>query len=158
MLSRPLIHSVLLIGATAAFGQDGGSGSADGPGRGVARISLMNGDVSVRRGDSVDLVAAAINSPLVGQDRLITGPTSRAEVQFDWANIVRLSHDAEIRLAELENKRYLLQVARGTVTFRVLRDHDAEVELSTPSVSVRPVKRGTYRITVLDDGTSEITV
>jgi len=26
----------------------------DGPGRGVARISLMNGDVSVRRGDSGD--------------------------------------------------------------------------------------------------------
>ena len=161
MLIRPLIHSVLLIGfAAAASAQDsnGGPGSADGPGRGVARISLINGDVSVRRGDSGDLIAAAINSPLVVQDRLITGPTSRAEVQFDWANMVRLSHDAEIRLAELENKRYLLQVARGTVTFRVLRDHDAEVELSTPSVAVRPVKRGTYRITVRDDGTSEITV
>ena len=130
----------------------------DGPGRGVARISVINGDVSVRRGDSGDVIAAAINSPLVVQDRLLTGPTSRAEVQFDWANMIRLASDAEVRFAELEYKRYIVQVARGTVTFRVLRDQDADVEISTPSVSVRPMKRGTYRITVHDDGTSEITV
>jgi len=48
--------------------------SEEGPGRGVARISLLNGDVSVKRGDSGDLVAAALNSPLVVQDRVLTGP------------------------------------------------------------------------------------
>jgi hypothetical protein len=130
----------------------------DGPGRGVARISVMNGDVSVRRGDSEDVIAAAINSPLVVQDRLLTGPTSRAEVQFDWSNMIRIASDAEVRFAELEYKRYMVQVARGTATFRVLRDQDADVEISTPSVSVRPVKRGAYRISVHADGTSEITV
>lgn len=130
----------------------------DGPGRGVARISVMNGDVSVRRGDSGDWVAAAINAPLVVQDRVLTGPASRAEVQFDYANMVRLGSDAEVRLAELDYQRYLVQVARGTVTFRVLRDSRSDVEVSTPNVSVRPTKRGIYRITVHDDGTSEITV
>jgi hypothetical protein len=130
----------------------------DGPGRGVARISVINGDVSVRRGDSGDVVAAAINAPLVVQDRVLTGTHSRAEVQFDWANMIRLTSNGEIRLNELEYKRYIIQIARGTVTFRVLRDHDAEVEISTPSVSVRPVKRGSYRLTVREDGTSEITV
>jgi hypothetical protein len=132
--------------------------SEEGPGRGVARISLLNGDVSVKRGDSGDLVAAALNSPLVVQDRVFTGPTSRTEIQFDWANMMRLSSNAEIRLAELEYKRYIIQVARGTVTFRVLRDQEADVEVSTPSVAVRPVKKGEYRITVVEDGTSEITV
>ena len=132
--------------------------SEEGPGRGVARISLLNGDVSVKRGDSGDLVAAALNSPLVVQDRVFTGPTSRTELQFDWANMIRLSSNTEIRLAELEYKRYIVQVARGTVTFRVLRDQEADVEVSTPSVAVRPVKKGEYRITVLEDGTSEITV
>jgi hypothetical protein len=130
----------------------------DGPERGVARISLINGDVSVKRGDSGDMVAAGVNAPLVVEDRVITGPASRAEVQFDYSNMIRLSAGAEIRLAELEYKRYLVQVARGTVTFRVLRDQEADVELSTPSVSVRPVKRGIYRVSVHPDGTSEITV
>ncbi|HYP06609.1 MAG TPA: DUF6600 domain-containing protein [Bryobacteraceae bacterium] len=156
MLRTLFFTAVLAAGlAIPAFAQDDDD---DGPGRGVARISVINGDVSVRRGDSGDVIAAAINSPLVVQDRLLTGPASRAEVQFDWANMIRLSREAEIRFAELEYKRYIVQVARGTVTFRVLRDHDADVELSTPSISVRPVKKGEYRITVLDDGTSEITV
>ena len=130
----------------------------DEPGRGVARISVLSGDVSVRRGDSGDFVAAAVNAPLVVQDRLLTGINSRAELQFDYANFLRISHNAEVRLAELENARYLVQVARGTVTWRVLRDRDTYVEISTPAVSVRPVRKGTYRITVLDDGAVEITV
>ncbi len=44
------------------------------------------------------------------------------------------------------------------MTFRVLRDSNAQVEISTPSVSVRPVQQGTYRITVREDGTAEISV
>lgn len=130
----------------------------DGPDRGVARISILNGDVSVRRSDSGDHVAAALNAPLVVQDRVITGINSRSELQFDSANFLRLGANSEVRLAELEYRRYLVQIARGTVTWRVLRDQEAYVEISTPSVSVRPVKRGTYRVTVSEDGSSEVTV
>lgn len=129
----------------------------DGPGRGVARLSVVQGDVSVRRGDSGDWVAGAVNAPLVVQDRVITGVASRAEVQFDWANMVRLSSDTEIRLAELEYRRYQVQLARGTVMLRVLRDTDAEIEVNTPDVSVRPLRKGSYRVTVRGDE-SEITV
>ncbi len=130
----------------------------DEPGRGVARVSLISGDVSVRRGDSGDWVAAAVNAPLVADDQVVTGDGSRAEVQFDSANVIRLSSDAEIHLAELENQRYTVQVARGLVTFSVVRDAEAEVEISTPSVSVRPLRKGSYRILVREDGQSEITV
>ena len=128
------------------------------PARGVARISVINGEVSVRRGDSGDLTAAAVNAPLVVDDRLITGPASRAEAQLDYANMVRLWSLTEVRFAELETERYTVQVARGTVTFRVLRDSRADVEVSTPNISVRPVKKGSYRITVNDDGVTEVTV
>ena len=143
---------LILLGVTTV-GAD-----TEGPGRGVARISVLSGDVSVKRGDSGDWIAAAVNAPLVVQDRLLTGSGSRAEIQFDWANMIRLSTNAEVRLSELEHRRYQIQVARGTTTFRVLRDSDADVEISTPSVSVRPLKRGEYRVTVLDDDSSEITV
>jgi hypothetical protein len=152
-MSRSLLVGVIAL-AAAAWADD----AEEGPGRGVARISVVNGDVSVRRGDSGDLVAAALNAPLVVQDRVFTGAASRAEVQFDWANMIRLSSTTEIRLAELEYRRYIIQIARGTTTFRVLRDLDADIELSTPAVAVRPVKKGIYRVTVHDDGTAEITV
>jgi hypothetical protein len=146
---------LILVLALAGFAW---ADEEDEPGRGVARVSLINGDVSVRRGDSGDWVAAAVNAPLVVNDQLLTGAGSRAELQFDWANMIRLSSDAEIHLAELENQRYMIQVARGLVTFHVERDSDAEVEISTPSVSVRPLGKGSYRILVREDGESEITV
>jgi hypothetical protein len=38
--------------------------AAEDASRGVARVSLLNGDVSVRRGDSGEIVAAGLNAPL----------------------------------------------------------------------------------------------
>jgi hypothetical protein len=125
--------------------------------RGVARISMMNGEVSVRRGDSGEWVAGVINAPLLSDDRISTGPNSRAEVEFDSANILRIGGNAEVRLTQLEAIRYQMELAHGTVTFRVLRPSNANVEVDTPSVSVRPSKQGIYRITVNDAGESEVT-
>ena len=125
---------------------------------GVARVSLLNGDVSVRRGDSGDFVAAAINAPLLALDSLQTGPASRAEIQFDTANRVRFGTDTEARLSQLTADHFQLQVARGTVTWAVLTDSGAQAEIATPSVAIHPVSRGSYRVTVLPDGTTLITV
>ena len=154
---RPGIVAPAVVVAVTALGWPAWADD-DGPGRGVARISLIGGDVSVRRGDSGDYVAAAVNAPLVVQDRVVTGVGSRAEVQFDYANMIRLSQNTEIRLSDLQYRRYQVQVAQGTAIFRVLRDSDADIEISTPNVSVRPARRGMYRVTVHPDGTSEITV
>ena len=127
-------------------------------GRGVARISLINGEVSVRRGDSGDWVAAVANAPVTVDDHIATAASARAEVQFDNANFLRLGANTEVQFAQMEQNRYQVQVARGTVDFSVLRQSSADVEVDTPSVSVRPHERGNYRITVMDDGQSEITV
>lgn len=125
---------------------------------GVARISLLNGDVSVRRGDSGDFVAGGVNAPLQVQDSIQTGQASRAEVQFDSANRLRLGENVELRMAELVANRYRVQLARGTTTLSVLPDSTAQTEVDTPSVAVVPSRNGDYRITVLEDGTTEITV
>src|SRR6185312_7917222 len=43
---------------------------------GVARISLVQGDVNVKRGDNGQLEAAAVNVPLEASDHLQTSPGS----------------------------------------------------------------------------------
>ncbi len=126
--------------------------------RGVARVSAIAGEVSVKRGDSGDNVAATLNAPLVAQDRLLTGTGSRAELQFDFANVVRLAANTEVRLAELQAQRFQLNVALGLVTFRVLQNSQAEVDINTPVASIRPMRKGEYRIQVLEDGSTEVTV
>src|SRR5690348_9166145 len=122
--------------------------------RGVARVSLLNGDVSVRRGDSGDWVAASLNAPIVTSDQISTGPNSRTEVEFDGANVLRVGGDAEVTFTQLEYGRYQMALSHGTVTFRVLRTSSTDMEVDTPSISVRPSKQGSYRISVNDAGES----
>ena len=125
--------------------------------RGVARVSLLNGEVSVQRGDSGDWVAASLNSPVVTGDRVSTGAGSRTELQFDSANILRIGADSDVSVTQLESGRYQMAVAHGTVTFRVLRQSSVDIEIDTPSVSVRPSEEGAYRISVDDSGQTSVT-
>jgi hypothetical protein len=126
--------------------------------RGVARISLMDGEVSVKRGDASDWVAGVINAPLLSADRISTAPNSRAEVQFDSANLMRLGGGAVVNLATIEYGRYQLELAHGTLTYVVLRPSSANVEVDTPSVSVRPSNQGVYRMSVNDAGETQVIV
>src|SRR5580692_7141483 len=90
-----------------ANGTPDANGAPDGqyePGRAVARISVLNGDVSVRRGDSGDVVAAALNAPVMADDRLLTGSAGRAEVEFDSSNMIRIGANSEVRFAAMDVK------------------------------------------------------
>jgi hypothetical protein len=62
--------------------------------RGVARIGLMDGEVSVRRGDSGEWVAGVINAPLLTDDRIATGQNSR---EFSRGSSIRLGERPENR-------------------------------------------------------------
>ncbi len=126
--------------------------------RGVARLSIAQGDVNVKRGDTGDFVAAAINAPLFAQDHVQTSPGSRAEVQLDYANMLRLAPNTDVSFADLEYHRYQVQLGEGTIIYRVLRDSDAQAEIDTPSVALRPTQKGDYRISVLDDGSTQVAV
>ena len=120
--------------------------TASGPALGVARISLVGGEVTTKRGDSGDWVAASINQPVVEGDSVMTGPGSRAEIQLDYGNLVRLNGDSEIEFVSLERRKFRIRVAAGSVGYSELRGSEADVDLETPLVAVRPAQSGRYRI------------
>lgn len=153
----------ILAASAALFGQgappaDNDNGPADEPGRAVARLAIVNGDASVRRGDSNEWVAAAANAPLMTGDQISVAAGGRAEVQIDSAHYLRIGGDTELRLADLENGHYQIQVAHGFVTWRVLRDTQAQAEIDTPLVGVHPEAQSAVRVEVNGDGTSHVTV
>src|SRR6266852_6848370 len=116
---------------------------------GVARISLIQGDVSVQRGDTGGWAAAALNQPLVGGDRISTGDRSRAELQLDHANILRLGNNSQAKIATVERAHIQVQVGQGLVYYTISKDSEAEVEIDTPNAAIRPrSKEGVYRIEV----------
>ena len=121
---------------------------------GVARLSLIQGDVATQRGDTGDWAAAGLNQPLVGGDRISTGDNSKAELQLEHANILRLGNNSQAKIATVErvqNQRAQIQVQiwQGLAYYTVFKDSDAEVEIDTPNAAIRPTsKDGVYRIEV----------
>lgn len=138
--------------------QQGAAAPLDEPGRAVARLGILNGEASIRRGDSNDWVAAAVNAPLMSGDQISVAAGSRAEIQLDAAHFLRLAGDTEVRLADIENGHYQVQVSHGLMTWRVLRNTQAQVDISTPLVAVHPGPLSTVRVEVDGDGSSHVTV
>lgn len=125
---------------------------------GVARLSVADGEVNVRRGDGTGLVAAALNAPLLTQDHVQTAADGRAEIELDYGNVVRVAANTDVGFGDLEYRCYQLQLGAGSVIYRVLRDSGAQTEIDTPSIGIRPLQPGDYRVTVFEDGSTQITV
>ena len=107
------------------------------PTPGVARISLIHGDVSSTRGDSGDAVAVTVNAPLVRGDKISTGERSQTEIQLDYANVLRLGPATEVKIADLSRTRIQIQVAQGLVNLAVFKGTEADVEIDTPNMRAR---------------------
>jgi FecR protein len=133
-------------------------GAPQQPQSAVGRISLIEGNLSTLRGDSGNWVVDTVNTPVVPGDQLSAGSHSRAEVQLDYANVLRLDHDSEVRVADLAQGRVQVQVAQGQVDFDVIRDGGAAPEIDTPSVAIHPAGRGAYRIEVNANNQTTVTV
>ena len=128
----------------------------DEPEIGAARVSLINGEVSTMRGDSGEWMATTVNAPLGQGDKISTGSNSSAEIQLDHANIIRLDQRTEARIATLSNNRIQIQVAQGRLNFTLFSGNEADVEIDTPNVALRPLEEGIYRIQVNSDSETEI--
>ena len=120
---------------------------------GVARVSVVKGDVATRRGDSGDWIASAVNSPIVEGDSVRTAGASRAEVQLSPGNFVRIVGDSEAQFVELGEKVFRVRVIHGTALYSELPDSAADIDIETPFAAVRPQDKGRYRIHVGADST-----
>ncbi|PYX33257.1 MAG: hypothetical protein DMG80_06525 [Acidobacteria bacterium] len=128
-------------------------------GTGVARVSLIHGDVSTQRGDSGDWATAVLNAPIVSGDRISTSDNSRVELQLDFANVLRIDARTQANITNLDRTQIQLQIARGLVNYSVLKDSEADVEIDAPNLSVHPGRGyGSYRINVLGDDQAEVLV
>ncbi len=126
---------------------------------GVGHISMIHGDVSTQRGDSGTWSAAMLNQPVVSGDKVSTGNGARAEVQLDFANILRLGPNAQATIANFTNKYIQIQLGQGLANYTVFGESDAEPEIDTPNVAVHPAHvDGVFRIEVRPDGDTVIIV
>ena len=127
--------------------------------QGVARLSLIHGEVSTQRGDSGDWSAATLNQPVMTGDKVSTADSARTELQLDFANILRLGPNSKANVASLTHKDIQIQLSQGLLNYTVSKDSEAEPEIDTPNVSVHPAHHdGVFRIEVRPDGDTIVIV
>ncbi|HEV7857113.1 MAG TPA: DUF6600 domain-containing protein [Pyrinomonadaceae bacterium] len=126
----------------------------------VVRVSLLSGDVSLRRAGNTDWERARLNLPLVEGDTLATGHDARLEIQIDSRNFLRVSEDSVLRLVTLRDEGIALSLTEGTATLRLARfDHDHEYfEIDAPKTTLAAEKGGLYRLDVSREGNVHLTV
>ena len=125
---------------------------------GMARLSYIHGDVSSQRGDNGDWVAATVNTPVAVNDRVSTGNNARAEIQLDYADVLRMSGSATAKIANLSRSGIQVQIGQGLVTYSVLKNSQANSEIDTPNAAVHPNGPGEYRILVNSDAETDVIV
>ncbi len=125
---------------------------------GVARVSSVIRDLSIMRIDPQAWVAATTNSPVFEGDTVATGPGSRAELELDFANVLRLDQNTEAIVAELTRTQIQIQVATGLVSITVFKDTEADIEIDTPNMAIHPSGEGVYRIQVNSAEDSQLSV
>ena len=96
---------------------------------------------------------------MVSSDKVSTGVNSRAEVQLDSANILRLGDSALASIAGLSRTQIQVQVERGLIDYTVFKGAEAQAEIDTANVAVRPAQTdGIYRIEINGEGETQVIV
>src|SRR5574338_252672 len=126
----------------------------------VARISLIGGEVNLRRKDNKDWEPARTNYPLVEGDTISTGKGSFLEIQVDSRNFVRLTANATLRLVTLRDEGIALSLIEGTVVVRLAKfDREREYfEIDAPKTTFAAEKIGLYRVDAPREGRIRLTV
>jgi FecR protein len=147
---RFLTAAVVTLCAWTAHADD-----TDPPGR-AARLSAVQGSVSLEPAGVQEWTAATLNRPLTTGDRLWGDASSRAELDMGAA-VVRLGGMTGFSFLNLDDNSAQMQLTAGTLIVRV-RDMRAgdNYEIDTPNVAVTLQQPGEYRIEVNEAGDATV--
>ncbi len=120
----------------------------------VARISYVDGSVSLQPGGQGDWGSAARNRPMTIGDKLWVDKDSRAELQAGPAAI-HLGSMTALSFLNLDQGITQMRLAEGSINFRVseLRQGDL-YEVDAPNLAFTVKQAGAFRIDVDENGDS----
>jgi hypothetical protein len=136
-----------LVGLAAAQYARAQEPVVDPPGR-VARLSLMDGDVSVAPAGTEEWADGVLNRPITSGDRLAVGADGRAELQIGTAS-VHLDRSTSFEFIELDDDVMQMSLTEGVANVRVRTLGDREqIQLETPNATVHFNHPGDYTVEV----------
>lgn len=124
--------------------------SADNDYMRLARLSYIEGHVSLQYTSDVEWSAASINMPLEPGDRIYTGRDGRAEIEFDEGSVYRLAENTDIEVLSLNENFIQLRILVGLSSLTVSSGLDFEI--NTPAAAFITIRKGSYRFEVGENG------
>ncbi|HEY7114804.1 MAG TPA: DUF6600 domain-containing protein [Thermoanaerobaculia bacterium] len=126
----------------------------------VARLSVIDGEVSYARGDAPDdWQGADRNVPVTLGDRLYTGARGRAELEVHGGSIVRIGSNTDLAVLNMTDDTKQFAVKSGVASIYLPRlDGDDVYEIDTPNTAITLEKPGDYRVDIDADGNTRVTV
>ncbi len=161
------IVTILLTGGLIGISPTPVSGEGEIPnpfgGVRLSRLSLIEGEVQLQRGNDEEWFSAAVNMPLRPYDKIWASDGARTEVQFDDGTMVRLAENTSLDLLNLAPGRIHLQLTLGVANIIVHSVSGASpeaffFELNTPQADLLVNNSAKFRVNVTEDGSTEITV
>jgi Family of unknown function (DUF6600)/FecR protein len=151
------------FGIQALADEPAGTPEVPSAGLGMARVTMMQGDTSFKSEDTDEWAALSVNFSLRDGDRLWAGDDSKIEVQFTGGHMAWVNYQTELDINKLErdDKGRAIQVAiaSGEASFATRRMGPDDVfQVDTPNASIRAYDRARFRITVQQDGTTQVGV
>ena len=158
-MARTPFRELAILALTLVWGlshaQNSDSYEPDPPDR-AARLSYLEGEVSLQPAGEGDWAPAILNRPLTTGDKLWAERGSRAEIQVGPA-AVRLGGNTGFSFLNVDDNTIQMRVTAGVlnVSVRTLRDSE-QIEIDTPNVALTLLRPGNYRVEVNDAGDSTV--
>ena len=128
------------------------SNDANDPPTRVARISYLDGSVSLQPGGAGDWGSAARNRPMTVGDKIWTDKDSRAELQTGVVS-THLGSMTALSFLNLDQTITQMRLAEGSINFRVKEIREGDTyEVDTPNAVFTINQAGAFRIDVNENG------
>ncbi len=125
---------------------------------GQMHISLIEGDVQIYTEDTGDWVPASINLPLKDGDRIWVPAAGRLEIRFRDGTALRLDERTALDILTFEKDSYQFYLAEGRAYINFRGARGSYLQIETPISSIRAYDRAIFRIDIMDDRQTDISV
>jgi hypothetical protein len=119
----------------------------------IARLSHLDGHVSVQHATEAEWSSATINLALQPGDRIYTGSDGRVEVEFDDGSILRLAEKTDAEILTMGEDLIQVRILLGLASLTVRSGLDFEI--NTPAAAFSTLRKGFYRFDVAENGESD---
>ena len=124
----------------------------------AARLSYIEGSVSLQPAGVEDWNAAPLNQPLTLGDALWSDRGSHAELDLGSA-VVRLDQSSSVAVLDLSDQAVQLRLNAGTVDVTVSNlDAAGAFEIDAPNAAVALLRPGEYRLSVDNAGNTSVAI